>query len=373
MYVLESAGNDPMGPYTFKAKLATQPFFAIDGTLLTMPDGALYFVWSGDPGTAPRSQNLYIAKMRDPWTLETAPALLSEPTYPFELSAPEHIFRVNEGPEVLYHDGKTFLVYSASGCAWADYSLGMLTYLGGDPLSQASWKKSDKALFSRADANHVFGPGHNTFFQSPDGKETWNGYHAIHYVAGSCGGDRSLRAQKVEWNADGTPSFGVPEAPTTSIALPAGDPGRAQLPKGHYRITLRSSPLVLATEGCAADASSPNVALAAYGSRPCEQWDLEGLEDGSYTITSRADGHALSVPGCSTIDHGDVATEVYSGQPCEAWYIDPQAPDHYRISAKHTGYPLEVDACNATAGVNVNTWREYRLEPCQQWVIDAVP
>jgi hypothetical protein len=338
-----------------------------------MPDGALYFVWSANPGTTPSYQSLYIARMSNPWTLETAPVLLSQATYPFELGPANATFRVNEGPEALYHDGKTFLVYSASGCGGPDYSLGMLTYMGGDPLKQASWHKSDKPVFSREDANHVFGPGHNTFFQSPDGKETWNGYHAIHYAKGSCGGDRSLRAQRVEWRADGTPDFGLPEAATTSLALPSGDPGRMPLANGRYRITLRNTQLALATQGCAAGAGSANVELEAYGARACEQWELEALADGSTKIVSVADGHALAVPGCSLSDHGDVATQIYGGQPCESWYVDPQGAGHYRISAKHTGYPLEVDSCNLTAGTDVNTWKEYRLEPCQQWQLQALP
>ena len=40
MYVARSAGDDPMGPYAFRAKLRTDPddrFYAIDGTVLTMP------------------------------------------------------------------------------------------------------------------------------------------------------------------------------------------------------------------------------------------------------------------------------------------------------------------------------------------------
>jgi GH43 family beta-xylosidase len=36
--------------------------------------------------------------------------------------------------------------------------------------------------------------------------------------------NRSTRAQKITWNADGTPNFGVPAALSTPLAVPSGEP-----------------------------------------------------------------------------------------------------------------------------------------------------
>ena len=94
---------------------------------------------------------------------------------------------VNEGPVALQHDDQTFIIYSASYCATADYKLGMLTYTGGDPLAAASWVKDPEPVFQRSDANGVYGPGHNGFFKSPDGTEDWIVYHA------NTGSERWLR------------------------------------------------------------------------------------------------------------------------------------------------------------------------------------
>jgi GH43 family beta-xylosidase len=70
MYVLESAGTDPMGPYTFKGRITPLvDRWAIDGTVLTR-DGISYFVWSGWEGFS-GPQNLYISKMLNPWTIDT--------------------------------------------------------------------------------------------------------------------------------------------------------------------------------------------------------------------------------------------------------------------------------------------------------------
>jgi GH43 family beta-xylosidase len=44
-------------------------------------------------------------------------------------------------------------------------------------MSPCSWKKYPEPVFSAK--NGVYAPGHNANFYSPDGKETWNVYHAV--------------------------------------------------------------------------------------------------------------------------------------------------------------------------------------------------
>jgi len=227
MFVLESQGSDPMGPYSFKAQLATQNDFSIDGTVLKMPDQKLYFVWSGHWNSP---QSLFIASMSNPWTLDSAPVLLSSPTAGWERHGNGGEHPVNEGPEALYSGNRTFLVFSASGCETPDYALGMLEYKGGNALDPRSWSKTPWPVFARSDANWVFGPGHNSFFTSPDGKEIWNAYHAVTSSDGtpygSCGGDRSLRLDKMNFDANGSPIFGVASATWMDVKLPSGDRGR---------------------------------------------------------------------------------------------------------------------------------------------------
>ena len=62
---------DPLGPYTFKAKLQTDAkdeFYAIDGTVaIRLPNGQLVFAWCGRP--SPYGQGIFISKMTNPWTL----------------------------------------------------------------------------------------------------------------------------------------------------------------------------------------------------------------------------------------------------------------------------------------------------------------
>jgi GH43 family beta-xylosidase len=224
-HVLESAGTDPLGPYTYKARLfdPQTDVWAIDGSVMQL-DGSLYFLFSSWVGSR---QSLFIAPMSDPWTLSGSRVLISEPEYRWEQSG----LNVNEGPVVLQHDGSTFIIYSASYCATADYKLGMLTYNGGDPLSIDSWIKHPEPVFQRSDENAVFGPGHNGFFTSPDGTENWIVYHANDSAMGVCDGGRTTRVQKFTWNEDGTPNFGIPVSTEEEIALPSGDTGVDPLPE----------------------------------------------------------------------------------------------------------------------------------------------
>ena len=118
---------------------------------------------------------------------------------------------VNEGPEVLLHGNKIFIVFSASGC-WTDfYALGVIEAdLGATLLDAKNWTKFDHPFFSTDPKAGAFGPGHNGFFKSPDGKQDWIIYHANPEPDEGCGNFRSPRIQRFTWNADGTPNFGTP-------------------------------------------------------------------------------------------------------------------------------------------------------------------
>ena len=216
MYVLEGTAADPQAPFTFKGKIATpDDHWAIDGTVLEMPEGKLYFIWSGWPGDRDGVQNLYIALMRNPWTISGERVCLSQPDHKWEQLDFPHI---NEGPETLWHDGKLFIIYSASAFWNDNYCLGQLTWTGGDVMNPKSWVKHPEPVFARTD--DVFGPGHCSFVKSPDGKEDWIVYHA-HIGAGTR--QRDIRIQRFTWNADGSPDFGKPISPSVSLPVPSGE------------------------------------------------------------------------------------------------------------------------------------------------------
>jgi GH43 family beta-xylosidase len=226
LWVLENPSSDPLqGEWTLKGKIADpSDKWAIDGTVFET-GSKLYMAWSGWEGDVNGTQSIYIARLKNPWTVAGKRVMISTPRYPWEKVGdlkpgkdpsidPPHV-DVNEGPAVIQHEGKIFLTYSASGC-WTDYyALGMLTAsASSNLLNPASWKKSQVPVFWQSGEAHAYGTGHNSFFKSPDGKEDWILYHANSEPNQGCGGRRAPRAQPFTWKPDGTPDFGPP--------LPAG-------------------------------------------------------------------------------------------------------------------------------------------------------
>lgn len=228
LWVIENASADPLqGQWTVKGKLATpDDKWSIDGSVFGYKN-SLYLIWSGWEGDVNGQQNIYLAKMKNPWTVEGNRTLVSSPYYDWEkngnLNNPNDPARVlvNEGPEVLEHNGRLFLIFSASGC-WTDtYELGLLSFSGDDIMNPASWTKSPEPVFKQSPHNKVYAPGHNCFFKSPDGKEDWILYHANSLPGQGCGGFRSPRAQQFFWKQDGTPYFGEPLPADVLINIPS--------------------------------------------------------------------------------------------------------------------------------------------------------
>lgn len=229
LYVLENPSADPMeGSWTFKGKLSdATDKWAIDVSVFENK-GKLYCIWAGWEGDENGEQDIYIAQMKNPWTITSKRVKISSPTFDWEKYGdlhdsgnPPHV-NVNEGPEILKHDNKLFLVYSASGC-WTDYyALGMLsTSADRDLLDAASWTKSKTPVFKQSPENKVYAPGHNSFFKSADGKEDWILYHANSAPRQGCGKERSPRMQKFSWNKNGTPNFGIPVATGVEMTVPS--------------------------------------------------------------------------------------------------------------------------------------------------------
>ncbi|KAG6821443.1 hypothetical protein H0H93_010167 [Arthromyces matolae] len=165
-HVLQGSSNiiwDSTWSYAGRIVIPDRDVWAIDSTILVMPD-ASYLVYSSWDGT---SQELLTPTTVGPTTK------ISTPTYSWEQIGAN----VNEGPQAIYHDGRTWIVYSASNCAGTGYELGRIELVGSDPLSASSWTKY---------SNPIFNSG--------------NG---------------------VNWNSDGTPNLGgTPLALSQSISEP---------------------------------------------------------------------------------------------------------------------------------------------------------
>ncbi|MGZ5252998.1 MAG: glycoside hydrolase family 43 protein [Flavitalea sp.] len=222
-WVLENSSTDPtIGQWVDKGRIfaANADFWAIDGTVLEY-NGSKYFLWSGRPIGNLQDQHIYIAKMLNPWTIDGDAVMLTSPLLNWERNGGP----VNEAPQILKNEaGKIFLVYSASGCWTDEYALGMLTLKdGGDPLKKEDWTKADQPVFRKKPESNAYGPGHNAFFKSPDGKENWIIYHANTNPGEGCGEKRNIRIQKFTFNSTGVPVFGEPTRTGSFIPVPSGE------------------------------------------------------------------------------------------------------------------------------------------------------
>ncbi len=227
LYVLENAAADPTtGTWTLKGKLTdANNKWAIDASEFTYNNNN-YLIWSGWQGDADGEQDIFIAKLSNAYTIDGTRVLISKPTYDWETRITGGVnVTVNEGPEALINSSnQLFLTFSAGGCWSDDYCLGLLTLkAGGDPMNAADWTKAATPVFTKNTSGGAFGPGHNGFFLSPDGKENWIIYHANNASGQGCGDARNPRAQQFTWNPDGSPNFGSPVAVGTPINKPSGE------------------------------------------------------------------------------------------------------------------------------------------------------
>ncbi|MDQ7906441.1 family 43 glycosylhydrolase [Phytohabitans sp. ZYX-F-186] len=213
MYVLENASANPLaGSWTERGRIVTPlNTFSLDATTF-VHNGTRYLAWAQNDPAIGGNTNLYLAPMSNPWTITGTPARLSVPTYSWETVG----YRVNEGPAVIQRNGRVFMTYSASATD-ANYCLGMLTAPAtANLMNPSSWTKNAQPVFRSNTATSQYGPGHNSFTVSEDGQSDILVYHDRSYrdISGDPLNDpnRRTRIQKLYWNADGTPNFGIPVA-----------------------------------------------------------------------------------------------------------------------------------------------------------------
>lgn len=223
-HVLECSGSDPMtdswierGPVrsTVENDIAFTDF-SLDHTYLSV-NGCDYLLWAQKTNNV---SDIMIARLKNPWTIDTPAVVISHPQYNWEL----HGFPVNEGPAVLTRNGRVFVTFSASGTD-AMYCLGMLwASENSNLLDPDSWNKIPYPVFQSSPQNHIFGPGHNSFTRSADDSEDLIVYHGRSeerylsddgyqplYDAG-----RHTYIGKVFWDPSGFPNFSVPGASIAS-------------------------------------------------------------------------------------------------------------------------------------------------------------
>ncbi|MBK0090929.1 family 43 glycosylhydrolase [Erwinia sp. S59] len=217
MYALVCDDNDPLSGHWQPVRRVFTPIdsFSLDATHF-VHQGKNWYLWAQKDPAIPGNSNLYLAELLNPWTLKSAPVMLSRPEYEWECAG----FSVNEGPAVIQHGDRLFVTYSASATD-ENYCLGILSIdMMADPLDSTAWQKSARPVFTTSWENQQYGPGHNSFTRDEKGRDVLV-YHARNYT--EIEGDplwdpnRHTRLKYIEWREDGTPDFGVPPADHTSV------------------------------------------------------------------------------------------------------------------------------------------------------------
>lgn len=234
MFVLRSRGGDPFGGFDFVGILDRKAS-ALDPTVFHGPDGVLYLAYAQQG----QGTSIMVRRMKDWTTVDDTQA----PVPIVTAHGPDDVF---EAPSFITHGGRLFLVYSSGG-RWSNACrLEMREFSGLDVCRNSAWggKKASVFLVSgnqiatRATENDKFarclGPGHASFFPSPDGTQLWCAYHGMRRPnVGTGPADVFLFEQRVDFDASGAPYMGQPEvdsetAPGTFLIIPSGEPWLAQ-------------------------------------------------------------------------------------------------------------------------------------------------
>ncbi|MGI6242516.1 MAG: family 43 glycosylhydrolase [Prevotella sp.] len=221
LYVLENASDDPMkGEFTLKGAIRTNDEwnFGLHPTSIVVR-GRQYLLWSGwqNRRSETETQCIYIAEMKNPWTLDSERILISKPDLEWERQwvnmdgqRSNYPIFVNENPEAaITQDGRHVCVfYSASGI-WTEYNtLGMLyANADADLLDPHSWTKVQEPVQIAKGDTTLFGCSNISLTSSPNSNEHFLFYEAKWQKADDLSVNRGILLQTVSWNKDGFPDF----------------------------------------------------------------------------------------------------------------------------------------------------------------------
>ena len=162
-------GDGPLGPFTIRRKLFDR---AIDAHLFRDDDGRLYLYFVQFPGF-----RITVQPMAGPTEPAGEPTVILYPESDWETRAG----RVTEGPWMIKHQDRYYLLYSGSGADTPDYAVG---YAVADHPTGPFTRAPHNPIVHRS--RGLFGPGHGCAIR--DGAGRW--WHVYH----------QKRNDRVEWD-----------------------------------------------------------------------------------------------------------------------------------------------------------------------------
>lgn len=163
-------------------------------------NGKSYYCWAQRPiADGVGNSELFIAEIdpADPYRLKSEPVKILSPKYAWD----RQNTTVDEGPNVLQHDGKLYMTFSGDSVS-NYYCLGLLAAdEDADLLDPASWKETGYPVLASAHVSGEYGPGHNSFTADEYGRDV------IVFHMKPNGGTRSASVRTIHYSFDGTPIF----------------------------------------------------------------------------------------------------------------------------------------------------------------------
>lgn len=221
LFIMEGPEEDPfVGEWKF-CGMPMPDVFSIDPSVYTDSDGRQYLCSSRlDPVIG---QTIDICDLVNPYTVGKERATLAIADLKWELIPPYvSNYAIVEGGFFLKRGERLFIIYSANGCWSKDYCLGALEHTGGALCDAANWKKHPKPIFVYG--NGVYGPGHASFFSSPDKSEVWCAYHGLKDSNDDCQPtSRFFNIQRIDFDDSGFPVMGLPVGYERVMPAPSGE------------------------------------------------------------------------------------------------------------------------------------------------------
>jgi beta-xylosidase len=162
-------GDGPLGPFKITRKFFDQ---AIDAHIFRDDDGRLYLYFVQLPGF-----RISVQRMASPTEAQGDPHEILSPEADWEKRAGH----VTEGPWIIKHAGRYYLIYSGSGADTPDYAVGYAT--ASSPTGPFQ-RAAHNPIVQRSEG--LFGPGHGCAIQDSEG-QWWHVYH-------------QKRTARVEWD-----------------------------------------------------------------------------------------------------------------------------------------------------------------------------
>jgi beta-xylosidase len=188
---------EPLGPFKdVSIEIIKQSGSYIDGHIFFEDDGTPYFYYVKDCSeniiNGYHVSQIFVQKMNDELTsLIGEPQLLLEPNQEWEGLNGD--YQWNEGPFVLKHKSKYYLMYSSNFYASTDYGVGYA--IADDPMGPFK-KAKENPILSKDLSNGISGPGHNSVTTGLNGKTLYTIYHT-HSFPDDPSGDRVMNMDRI--------------------------------------------------------------------------------------------------------------------------------------------------------------------------------